>query len=87
MLYLAAKLSAWFLLPILTIKFALALEKDFRFKNLTEIAQNTAKLNLLFGLLYVLAIFMKWVEMCSAKEIKAKIRNVLSSSVFVAGLC
>ena len=59
MLYLAAKLSAWFLLPILTIKFALALEKDFRFKNLTEIAQNTAKLNLLFGLLYVLAIFMK----------------------------
>ena len=59
MLVLAARQSAWFLLPVLTIKVALSLEKDFRFKNLALIAQNTAKLNLLFGLLYILAIILK----------------------------
>lgn len=58
MLVLAAKLSTWFLLPFLTIKFALSLEKDFRFKKLKDIAQNTAKLNSMFGLLYVLAIVL-----------------------------
>ena len=55
MLALAARQSAWFLLPILTIRVALSLEKDFRFKKLTMIAQDTAKLNLVFGLLYILA--------------------------------
>ena len=59
MLVLAARQSAWFLLPILTIKVALSLEKDFRFKKLTLIAQDTAKLNLFFGLLYILAVCLK----------------------------
>ena len=59
MLVLAARQSAWFLLPISTIKIALSLEKDFRFKRLTLIAQNTAKLNLLFGLLYIISFSLR----------------------------
>ena len=55
MLIFVMHISVLFILPMLTIKMALNLEKDFRFKRLTFIAQNTAKLNLLFGLLYVVA--------------------------------
>ena len=59
MLMLSIRESIWFVLPLLTIKVALSLEKDFRFRRLSMIAQDTAKLNLLFGLLYVLAFIMK----------------------------
>ncbi len=52
---LAMSLSVWFILPILSIPMALNLEKDFRFRRLKLIAQETAKLNLIFGFLYIAA--------------------------------
>jgi 1,4-dihydroxy-2-naphthoate octaprenyltransferase len=44
-----------YLLPICTIKMAFNLEKDFRYNKLSNLPNKTAKLNLVFGLLYVLA--------------------------------
>ena len=52
---MAIKLSIWYLLPIVTIPIAFNLEKEFRFNQLLDLPINTAKLNLIFGLLYVLA--------------------------------
>ena len=58
-LSMAIKLNSdYYLLPILTIKMAFDLEKDFRFKQLAKLPNKTAKLNLVFGLLYVLACFL-----------------------------
>ena len=58
-LSMAIKLNSWYyLLPTLTIKMAFELEKDFRFKQLTALPNKTAKLNLVFGLLYVLACYL-----------------------------
>jgi 1,4-dihydroxy-2-naphthoate octaprenyltransferase len=52
---MAIKLSVWFMLPIVTIPIAFSLEKEFRFNKLLDLPINTAKLNLAFGLLYVIA--------------------------------
>ncbi len=57
-LALAIKSSVSFALPIVSILMALRLENDFRFSRLKMIAQETAKLNLIFGLLYVAAFIL-----------------------------
>jgi 1,4-dihydroxy-2-naphthoate octaprenyltransferase len=44
-----------YLLPLATIKMAFDLEKDFRFNQMTMLPVKTAKLNLIFGLLYVVS--------------------------------
>ena len=45
-----------FLLPVLTLGIAFGLEKEFRVGNLFLLPKKTAKLNLMFGLLYVVSI-------------------------------
>lgn len=47
--------SMFFLLPLLSVKIAVDLEKKFRLKNWSDLPQETAKLNLIFGLLYISA--------------------------------
>jgi 1,4-dihydroxy-2-naphthoate octaprenyltransferase len=47
--------SYYFLIPLITIKKAFDLEKEFRSGNLCMVPRHTADLNLKFGLLYVLA--------------------------------
>jgi len=55
---MAIRISGWYLLPFVTIKMAFNLEKDFRYKKLNLLPNKTAKLNLMFGLLYVLACIL-----------------------------
>ena len=50
--------SIYYFLPLMTIFMAFELEKDFRYRRLTLLPVKTAKLNLVFGLFYVLACFM-----------------------------
>lgn len=57
-LVMTLKLNLAYLLPLMTIKMAFDLEKDFRYRNLNPLPSKTAKLNLIFGLLYVLACFL-----------------------------
>ncbi len=57
-LVMALKLSLVYLIPFATIKMAFNLEKDFRYNKLATLPLKTAKLNLLFGLLYVLSSFL-----------------------------
>jgi 1,4-dihydroxy-2-naphthoate octaprenyltransferase len=56
-LALAFQKSIWFLVPMITLPMAFNLEKLFRFNVLQHLPQKTASLNLIFGLLYVLACF------------------------------
>ncbi|XP_072175039.1 ubiA prenyltransferase domain-containing protein 1-like [Diadema setosum] len=44
-------------LPVLTLPMAFSLEKKFRHRRLMKLPQDTAKLNLLFGMLYVIGCF------------------------------
>ena len=53
---LAAYFSQWFLLPAVTVFRAFEFERMFREGNLTRLPQNIAKLNLLLGTLFTLAI-------------------------------
>ena len=46
-----------FLLPLVTLPMAFGLEKCFRRNELSSLPQDTAKLNLVFGLLYVIGCF------------------------------
>ncbi|XP_074655032.1 ubiA prenyltransferase domain-containing protein 1-like [Tubulanus polymorphus] len=55
---LSANFTAWFLLPVLTIPMAFDCERKFRAGFLKEMPQQIAKINLIFGLLYVLAILI-----------------------------
>ena len=55
---LAIKFSNSFGLPLLTLSMALRLEKDFRRGNLAKLPRDTAKLNLLYGFLYVLGFLL-----------------------------
>lgn len=57
-LVMALKTNLVYLLPILTVRMAFALENDFRSRNLTRLPIKTAKLNLVFGLLYVVSCFL-----------------------------
>lgn len=47
--------SRWFILPLITLPKAFQLEREFRAGNLQNIPRNTARLNLYFGLFYVIA--------------------------------
>lgn len=57
-LTMALKLNLIYLIPFATIRMAFDLEKDFRYNKLTKLPFKTAKLNLLFGLLYVVSCFL-----------------------------
>ena len=57
-LVMALKESLIYLLPFATIKMAFDLEKDFRYNKLALLPMKTAKLNLIFGLLYVVSTFL-----------------------------
>ncbi|XP_033641783.1 ubiA prenyltransferase domain-containing protein 1-like [Asterias rubens] len=50
--------SLAYLLPFLTLPMAFSLEKDFRRGEMAKLPQRTAKLNLLFGALYILACLL-----------------------------
>jgi 1,4-dihydroxy-2-naphthoate octaprenyltransferase len=54
----ALKSSYYFFIPLLTIQMAFSLEKDFRYHKLNLLPIKTAKLNLIFGLLYIVACFL-----------------------------
>nr|CAI5826742.1 unnamed protein product [Callosobruchus analis] len=52
------KYSKWFMLPLVTLPSAFRIEKQFRSKDMHTVPKKTAKLNLFFGVLYVLACSM-----------------------------
>ncbi|XP_044758856.1 ubiA prenyltransferase domain-containing protein 1 homolog [Coccinella septempunctata] len=52
------KYSKWFMLPLVTLPNAFKIEKQFRSNNMHSVPKKTAKLNLFFGILYVLACSM-----------------------------
>ena len=54
-LVMVLKYSLVYLVPMATIKMAFNLEKDFRYNKLNTLPVKTAQLNLIFGLLYVVA--------------------------------
>ncbi|XP_068915707.1 ubiA prenyltransferase domain-containing protein 1 homolog [Tenebrio molitor] len=49
------KYSKWFMLPLVTLPGAFKIEKQFRSDDIQGVPKKTAKLNLFFGVLYVLA--------------------------------
>jgi hypothetical protein len=55
---MAIRVSPYYLLPLSTIKMAFNLEKEFRYQRLNNLPVETAKLNLVFGLLYVVACLL-----------------------------
>lgn len=55
---MAMRISLIYLLPFVTIKLAFDLEKEFRNYKLKDLPVKTAQLNLIFGLLYVLACLL-----------------------------
>ncbi|XP_050295350.1 ubiA prenyltransferase domain-containing protein 1 homolog [Anthonomus grandis grandis] len=52
------KYSKWFMLPLVTLPSAFKIEKQFRSSDIQEVPKKTARLNLYFGILYVLACSM-----------------------------
>lgn len=52
---LSVNVSQRFLIPLLTVGFAFQLEKDFRVGKLRLLPKKTAKLNLFFGMLYLIS--------------------------------
>ncbi|KAF5296462.1 hypothetical protein FQR65_LT01451 [Abscondita terminalis] len=49
------KYSKWFILPLVTLPNAFKIEKEFRSKDIANIPKKTAKLNLFFGILFVMS--------------------------------
>lgn len=49
------KYSKWFALPLITLPKAFKIEKQFRSRDFHSVPKKTAKLNLYFGILYILA--------------------------------
>lgn len=49
------RFSRWFMLPLITLPNAFKIEKQFRSSDMHGVPKKTAKLNLFFGILYVLA--------------------------------
>lgn len=49
------KYSKWFMLPLITLPGAFRIEKQFRSNDIQSVPKKTAKLNLFFGILYVLS--------------------------------
>lgn len=54
----ALHISKWMFLPVITVKEAFNIEKDFRRKLLHKVPQRMAKLNFCMGILYVFAVCM-----------------------------
>ncbi|KAL1488636.1 hypothetical protein ABEB36_014436 [Hypothenemus hampei] len=52
------KYSKWFMLPLVTLPSAFKIEKQFRSSDIQAVPKKTARLNLYFGILYVLACSM-----------------------------
>jgi len=52
----SVKFSKWFMLPLVTLPGAFRIEKQFRNGNMAGVPKKTARLNLFFGVLYVLAV-------------------------------
>ncbi|CAG9767158.1 unnamed protein product [Ceutorhynchus assimilis] len=52
------KYSKWFMLPLVTLPKAFKIEKEFRSSDIQGVPKKTARLNLYFGILYVLACSM-----------------------------
>lgn len=52
------KYSKWFMLPLVTLPNAFKIEKQFRSEDIHSVPRKTAKLNLFFGILYVVACSM-----------------------------
>ncbi len=50
--------SLWLLLPLITLPKAFELEKQFRIGNLRQLPKQMAKLNLYFGIFYLIACYM-----------------------------
>lgn len=57
-LLMSIQISWYYMLPWTTIRLALDLERSFRTSRLVDLPIKTAKLNLVFGLLYVLAVLL-----------------------------
>ena len=57
-LIMAFKVNFSYLLPIVTVRYAFNLEKQFRNRNLEQLPMQTAQLNLIFGILYVISCFL-----------------------------
>lgn len=55
---MSIKYSKWFMLPLVTLPNAFKIEKQFRAKEIHSIPKATAKLNLFFGILSVIACSM-----------------------------
>lgn len=55
---MSLKYSKWFMLPLVTLFNAFKIEKQFRAKEINSIPKETAKLNLFFGILSVVACTM-----------------------------
>lgn len=49
------KYSVWFILPLITLPRAFEIEKQFRSNHIQNVPKKTARLNLYFGILYVIA--------------------------------
>ncbi|CAG9857194.1 unnamed protein product [Phyllotreta striolata] len=52
------KYSKWFMLPLVTLPEAFKIEKQFRSNDIHDVPKKTAKLNLFFGILYVITCSM-----------------------------
>ena len=55
----------WLILPLITLPKAFQLEREFRTGNLQNIPKRTAKLNLYFGLFYLIACCMSKPSDCA----------------------
>jgi 1,4-dihydroxy-2-naphthoate octaprenyltransferase len=55
---LAVNHNVAFLLPLVTLRVAFDLDRRFRERNIDSVPQRTAKLNLYFGLMYVLSVLL-----------------------------
>lgn len=61
LLIMALKTKAYsLLLPLLTIQMGFDLEKDFRYRKMEQLPIKTAKLNLIFGIFYVVSCFFSF---------------------------
>ncbi|GAB1606195.1 ubiA prenyltransferase domain-containing protein 1 homolog [Argonauta hians] len=56
--YLGLHYSKWYFLPILTVFESFKLERYFRYRHLEQLPRKVARLNFIFGLLYVLACIL-----------------------------
>ncbi|CAI9730831.1 prenyltransferase domain-containing 1-like [Octopus vulgaris] len=56
--YLGLHYSKWYFLPLLTVFESFKLERYFRYRHLEQLPRKVARLNFIFGLLYVIACIL-----------------------------